>query len=159
MGKSRFREYLDLPSPISYNLCQRGVKNENPLHSSRRGIFDWVKNEQQITGINIWLPAKDKDIDPLVTNSQNRCLVSLQVKFSRDFLVTHMESMFQEGLLACGWCTHSRKKIRASQANLWVFVLHAFDPPKTQFILIPPPRSLTDAFPESTAPEAGCNPT
>jgi hypothetical protein len=94
--------------------------------------------EQQIKDINIWLPSKDKGIDLLVTNSQNSCTVSLQVKFSRDFLVTHMESIFQEGLLACGWWTHSRKKIRASKANLWVFVLQAFDPQKTQFILIPP---------------------
>jgi hypothetical protein len=77
------------------------------------------KIEQQIKGINIWLPAKDKGIDLLVTNSQNRCLVSLQVKFSRDFLITNMGSIFQEGLLACGWWTHSQKKIRASKADLW----------------------------------------
>lgn len=94
--------------------------------------------EERITGAQVWLPSRDKGIDLLVTNSQNSRLVSLQVKFSRDFLVTHMESIFQHGLLACGWWTHTRKKIRSSKADLWVFVLQAFDPKKTQYILIAP---------------------
>jgi hypothetical protein len=94
--------------------------------------------ENRINNVNIWIPSKDKGIDLLVTNSKNSQAVSIQVKFSRDFLVTHMEDIFQKGLLACGWWTHSRKKIQASRADYWVFVLQAFDPKKTQYIIIQP---------------------
>src|SRR4030042_3756971 len=91
--------------------------------------------EKRITGANVWVPAKDKGIDLLVSDSQNARLVTIQVKFSRDFLVTHMEEIYQKGLLACGWWTHKHKKIHESRAGLWIFVLQAFDPKKTQYII------------------------
>ncbi len=94
--------------------------------------------EKRITGANVWVPAKDKGIDLLVSDSQNARLVTIQVKFSRDFLVTHMEEIYQKGLLACGWWTHKHKKIQESRADLWIFVLQAFDPKKTQYIIISP---------------------
>ena len=94
--------------------------------------------EQRFKNAAIWLPAKDTGVDVLVTNPKRDRVVSLQVKFSHDFLITHMKSIYQEGLLACGWWTHSRKKILASEADLWVFALQAFDPKRTQFVLIPP---------------------
>lgn len=94
--------------------------------------------EKRITGANVWVPAKDKGIDLLVSDSQNARLVTIQVKFSRDFLVTHMEEIYQKGLLACGWWTHKYKKIQESKADLWIFVLQAFDPKKTQYIIISP---------------------
>jgi hypothetical protein len=94
--------------------------------------------EKRITGANVWVPSKDKGIDLLVSDSQNVQLVTIQVKFSRDFLVTHMEEIFQKGLLACGWWTHKRKKIQESKADFWIFVLQAFDPKKTQYIIISP---------------------
>ena len=94
--------------------------------------------EQRFKSAELWLPAKDTGVDLLVTNGKRGLAVSLQVKFSHDFLVAHMESIYQEGLLACGWWKHSRKKILASKADLWVFALQAFDPKKTQYVLIPP---------------------
>ena len=94
--------------------------------------------EKRFNDINVWLPSKDKGIDLLITNSENSKAVSIQVKFSRDFLVTHMKDIFQKGLLACGWWTHSPRKIQASKADIWVFVLQAFDPQKTQYIIISP---------------------
>jgi hypothetical protein len=94
--------------------------------------------ERRIPGANIWVPSKDKGIDLLISDSQNTRLVTIQVKFSRDFLVTHMEEIYQKGLLACGWWTHKQKNIQESRANLWIFVLQAFDPKKTQYIIISP---------------------
>jgi hypothetical protein len=94
--------------------------------------------EKKINGVNVWVPSKDKGIDLLVSDSKNKKLVTIQVKFSRDFLVTHMEEIFQKGLLACGWWTHKRKKIQESIADLWIFVLQAFDPKKSQYIIISP---------------------
>ncbi len=93
---------------------------------------------KNIDKANIWIPSKDKGIDLLVTNSNNDRLASIQVKFSRDFLVTHMDEMFQRGLLACGWWTHNLKKIQQSIADLWIFVLQAFNIDKTQYIIISP---------------------
>lgn len=94
--------------------------------------------EQRFKNAQLWLPAKDTGVDILVTSAKRGRTVSLQVKFSHDFLITHMKSIYQEGLVACGWWTHSRKKILASKADLWVFALQAFDPKRTQYVLISP---------------------
>lgn len=93
--------------------------------------------EKRIPGANVWVPSKDKGIDLLVTNSNNTKLSSIQVKFSKDFLETHMKD-FPKGLLACGWWSLSREKIKGSIADLWIFVLRSFDPNKTQYIIISP---------------------
>jgi len=46
---------------------------------------------------------------------QNRATVSLQVKFSKDFLVTHMRPEFQTRLRASGWWTINREKLASPQ--------------------------------------------
>ncbi len=46
--------------------------------------------EGKFRHVNVWLPAKDTGIDLLVSDSTNRHTVSLQVKFSKDFLVAQM---------------------------------------------------------------------
>jgi len=94
--------------------------------------------EQKFKGLNVWVPTKDTGIDLLVTDKKNKKTASLQVKFSKDFLVTHMAEVFQKGLVACGWWTLNPVKIRDSNADLWIFVLHAFTEKKLQFIIIPP---------------------
>jgi hypothetical protein len=48
-------------------------------------------------------PVRDTGVDLLVSDHRNREAVSLQVKFSKDFLVTHMAPEFQQQLRACGW--------------------------------------------------------
>ena len=101
-----------------------------------RNLFTVHAGEFLIKGADIWVPGKDKGIDLLVTNIQTKRFVTIQVKFSRDFLVTHMDETFHMGLLACGWWTHDRKKIQGTKAELWIFVLQAFDPKKTQYIII-----------------------
>ena len=40
--------------------------------------------------LNVWIPSKDTGIDLLVSDHQNRRTASLQVKFGKDFLPTHM---------------------------------------------------------------------
>jgi predicted helicase len=44
---------------------------------------------------NVWVPSKDTGIDLLVTEAQNRKMVSLQVKFSKDFNPTHASPLLQ----------------------------------------------------------------
>jgi hypothetical protein len=85
----------------------------------------------------VWVPSRDSGIDLLVTNRTNQRAVSLQVKFSRDFLVTHMPAHFQKPLRACGWWSLNRKKIAALRADYWVFTLIGFATRSTDFILVP----------------------
>lgn len=95
--------------------------------------------ERKFPHVNTWLPAKDTGIDLLVTNSTNSKTVSLQVKFSRDYLVTHIkEAALQQKLRAFGWWTPTRKQIQQSRAQYWVFVLLGFDNRTTDFVIIKP---------------------
>jgi len=59
--------------------------------------------EERFRHAHVWVPSRDSGIDLLVTDRRNRRAVSLQVKFSKDFLVTHMGPAFQKELRACGW--------------------------------------------------------
>lgn len=88
---------------------------------------------------NVWMPAKDTGVDLLVTDHSNRNAVSLQVKFSRDYLVTHVKhATLKQGLRACGWWKLTRKQIKVSRADYWVFVLIGFANRSTDFIIIKP---------------------
>jgi hypothetical protein len=87
--------------------------------------------EQHVNGpdnqkVNVWIPSKDTGVDILVTDASNKKTVALQVKFSKDFLVTHFSNEMQERLLCCGWWTLNRDKIVQSTADFWVFVLYSF---------------------------------
>ena len=94
--------------------------------------------EQQFRHVNVWVPSRDTGVDLLVSDRRNRRAVSLQVKFSKDFLVTHMGPIFQKELRACGWWTIDQNKLRISPANFWVFVLHGFARRTIDFVIVPP---------------------
>jgi len=87
----------------------------------------------------VWIPTKDTGIDLLISDNDNTAAVSLQVKFSRDYLVTSLkEEVFLNGLRACGWWTPTLQQIEKSRAQYWVFVLVGFANPTTDFIIIKP---------------------
>ncbi len=99
--------------------------------------------EQQIKDrsgnkFNLWIPSKDTGIDFLVTNRDNTKISSIQVKFSKDFLVTHGRPEYQDKLVSCGWWTLNRTKIEESTADFWVFVLHTFNEKNMQYVIIKP---------------------
>ena len=98
--------------------------------------------EQQYKQVNVWVPSRDTGVDLLVSDRHSRHAVSLQVKFSKDFLVTHMGAAFQKRVRACGWWTINRDKLRTSPADFWVFVLLGFQRRSTDFIIIPPNELL-----------------
>ena len=93
--------------------------------------------ERRFRDVNVWVPSRDSGVDLLVTDRANRRAVSLQVKFSRDFLVTHMAPQFQKPLRACGWWSLNRKKLAASKADYWVFTLIGFAGRSTDYIVVP----------------------
>jgi len=97
--------------------------------------------EKKFRRVNLWVPAKDTGIDLLVSNRTNRHTVSLQVKYSKDFLVAHMQKQapeFQRKLRACGWWTLNSEKVRRSHADYWVFVLQGFANASVDYVVIPP---------------------
>jgi hypothetical protein len=98
--------------------------------------------EKVFKGINIWIPAKDTGVDLLITDRGNKKAVSFQVKFSRDFLTTHMDAMFQNPFRVCGWFSLERQKIVRSTADYWVFVLIGSKKRSRDFILIEPAELL-----------------
>jgi hypothetical protein len=88
---------------------------------------------------NVWVPTKDIGVDLLVTNAGNTKAVSLQVKFSRDFLpIMKMAPSMRKGLRACNWYTLDRDKIAKSIADFWVFVLMGFDKHSVDHAVIKP---------------------
>jgi len=93
--------------------------------------------EHRFSRVNVWIPSRDTGIDLLVSDQRNRRTLSLQVKFSKDWLVTHMKPPFQEHLRACGWWTINAGKLRSSKADYWVFVLLGFGRDKTDFVIVP----------------------
>jgi hypothetical protein len=106
------------------------------IHAGEFVVGDYI--EQTFRRVNLWVPSRDTGTDLLVTDSKNERTISLQVKFSRDFLATHMPSIFQKPLRACGWWSLKRQKIVESTANYWVFVLAGFERRSTDFVVIKP---------------------
>ncbi len=100
--------------------------------------------EQHYKRTNVWVPSRDTGVDLLVSDSRSRRTVSLQVKFSKDFLYT-MKPIFQgkdSRLHACGWWTIDREKLRKSVADFWVFMLLGFNGRTKDYVLIPPKELL-----------------
>ncbi|MGA8612841.1 MAG: hypothetical protein WB760_14315 [Xanthobacteraceae bacterium] len=88
---------------------------------------------------SVWLPAKDTGIDLLVTNQGNTNTITLQVKFSRDFLPMMKEPpSIQKGLRACAWFNLNPNKIIGSTADLWIFVLAGFAKRTYDYVIIKP---------------------
>ena len=110
------------------------------IHAGEYLVGSYI--EEKFKTLNVWVPSKDTGTDLLVTEKLNRKSVSLQVKFSKDFLVTHMSNTFQRGLKACGWWSLNHDKIELSKADFWVFVLHSFNQRILQFIIIRPAELL-----------------
>lgn len=106
------------------------------IHAGEFVVGDYI--ERTFRRVNLWVPSRDTGTDLLVTDTANERSVSLQVKFSRDFLTTHMHAVFQKPLRACGWWSLNREKIARSKADYWVFVLAGFERRSTDFVIIEP---------------------
>jgi hypothetical protein len=111
------------------------------VHAGEFLVGDYIEKEFQ--RVNVWVPTKDTGVDLLVSNMRDRKFVSLQVKFSHDYLATHMDPVFQKPLRACGWYTLRRKKIVSSPADYWIFVLLGFGRRSTDFVIIKPRELLS----------------
>lgn len=101
--------------------------------------------EEHYQNLNVWLPSKDTGIDLLVTDKTNSKSLSVQVKFSKDFLGS-LRNTTSEAVAtkvkSGGWWTFEQEKIERSQADLWILVLYRFTKRDYDFIIIEPPELL-----------------
>jgi hypothetical protein len=111
-----------------------------PLFTIHAGEFLVGQHiERKFKRTNVWVPTKDVGVDLLVTNATSTKAVTLQVKFSRDFLpIMKLEPSVQKNLRSCTWFTLDRKKLEASTATLWVLVLLGFEKNTYDYVVIKP---------------------
>jgi hypothetical protein len=115
-----------------------GRKKMKPLFTVHAGEYLVGSHiERSFKRVNVWVPVRDTGVDLLVSDELNRKSISLQVKFSKDFLVTHMGPQFQKEMRGCGWWTIKRSKLANSPADYWIFVLQGFASITTDFVVIP----------------------
>jgi hypothetical protein len=89
-------------------------------------------------GCLVWIPSKDTGIDFLVTDMSRQKTLSLQVKYSQDYSAKYTnQNYLVRGFVSRGWYTFSAWKMRESQAELWMLVLHSTGE-KPDFIFIDP---------------------
>ena len=98
--------------------------------------------EEKFKDFNVWVPAKDTGVDLLVTNAKNNKAVSLQVKFSKNFLVTDKKDSLQQGLKSRSWWKLNLKNIRKFLSDYWVFVIRGYNPKDIQYVIIKPEELL-----------------
>jgi hypothetical protein len=102
------------------------------LHAGEYLVGDYL--EKEFKDYRVWLPSKDTGVDLLVTDKEHRKAVSLQVKFSKDFM--------RDNFTAIGWWKLKSDKIAKSLADLWVFALYTFNEKRIHNVIIPPQRLL-----------------
>ena len=130
----------------SLQLIKRDIKVMRPIFSVHAGEYlVGTYIEENYKNLNVWIPAKDTGIDLLLTDKMNRKTLSIQVKFSKDFLgslgKTKSEAVSTK-VKSGGWWTFRRSKIKESAADLWILVLYRFTLRDYDFIIIEPQELL-----------------
>jgi hypothetical protein len=99
--------------------------------------------ESNFRGKNVWVPTKDTGVDLLITNVDNTQTVTLQVKYSRDFLpVMKLEAAVFRQLKSRTWFRIERDSLAKSPARYWVFVLLGFERHSCDYLIIEPKAML-----------------
>jgi hypothetical protein len=124
----------------------KAVRIMKPISSIHAGEYlVGTHIEENYKTFNVWLPSKDTGIDLLVTDKTNSKTVSLQVKFSKDFLGSLGNSLSEvvtTKVKSGGWWTFNPEKIRSSRADLWVLVLYRFSRRDYDLLVIEPTELL-----------------
>jgi len=116
-----------------YVYHPRAMKPLFTIHEGEFLVGDYI-NRKFGRKYDVWVPTKDSGVDLLVTRKGHHGKpVGMQVKFSRSFDI-HKE--LSRDVLATSWYTLDPKKIRQSEAQLWVFVFMTLQHER-YFVLIP----------------------
>ena len=97
---------------------------------------------KEIKECELWIPAKDKGTDILVTNKDDyKKSVSLQVKYSKDHLPAN-PAVFKKFYRSCGFWNFDQTTIKKSMdknsVDFWVIAIHSLFQKKTDCIIITP---------------------
>ena len=107
-----------------------------PLFTIHEGEFlvgDYI-NRKLGQKYDVWVPTKDSGVDLLVTRKKRAGrAVGVQVKFSRSF---DIPAEFVSRVIATSWFKLDPAKVRASKAELWVFVILTLRH-EAHFVVIP----------------------
>ena len=109
--------------------------------------------ERRFPKARVWVPSKDTGIDLLITNWGCSRSVSLQVKFSKDYLGNNANTELAAGVKSGGWWTFELSKILASAADYWVLALYRFQDGGFDFVVIEPKKlaaMYSTVFPGAT---------
>jgi hypothetical protein len=99
--------------------------------------------EENYPNLRVWVPSKDTGIDLLITSADSQKSISLQVKFSKDFLGKSVKDVISKGIKSGGWWTFKKEKIEMSSADYWVLVLYQFQHRAYDFVFIKPSKLLS----------------
>jgi hypothetical protein len=92
--------------------------------------------------IELWIPAKDRGIDFLVTKPNREKPISVQVKMSRDYRPNAAKTALEKAQLAGGWFTFNHEKLAKSNAEIWSLILVSIDRRSNPFFINIPPQEL-----------------
>lgn len=99
-----------------------------PVFTIHAGEFLFGEEvEQRVPNAELWIPAKDRGIDFLITKPGIDRPISVQVKMSRDYKPNLAVSDFEKGLMAGGWFVFSHDKLWNSPADIWSLILVSRD--------------------------------
>lgn len=115
----------------------------NPLFSIHAGEYlagSFIG--QNFEKCRVWIPTCDTGVDLLVTNSKRTRTVSLQVKFSKDFLVHSKDYFDIDSFKVATWFKVKRSALVSSEADFWVFVFRSFACGTTDYLVISPSELL-----------------
>jgi hypothetical protein len=107
------------------------------IHGGEWLVGDYI--ERTFKHVNVWVPVKDTGVDLLVSDSKNKQVVSLQVKYAQYRRTTDMNEWD-----AWGWWTLQRKKIAESvgECDYWIFALARLERIPSDFVIIKPAELL-----------------
>ncbi len=115
------------------------MKNLYSIHAGEFVVGNFI--EKNYKNVKLWIPSRDVGTDLLVTGANSERPVSLQVKYSRDYLETN-DPEYSSQIRAGGWWTLGRDKIAEPTADYWVFVLKGFGMRLSDFVVIKPSELL-----------------
>jgi hypothetical protein len=111
------------------------------IHAGEYLVASFI--EKNFPLCRVWIPSKDTGIDLLVTDSKCAKSTALQVKFSKDYMPTHMTDYYKHKLKVCTWFQFTSEALEFSSATYWVFVLQSYAFAKAQYLIIPPSTLFT----------------
>lgn len=111
-----------------------------PIFTIHAGEFIFGDEvSKRFPALDLWIPAKDRGIDFLISDECRQKTTAVQVKMSRDYRPHEAKTDFESIRAAGGWLTFPHKKLATSPADIWSIVLVSHErKSRPHFINIPP---------------------